>query len=79
MKMRSVLFVIAPAAATAMFVGSMGLMVLLPALLIEALCLFGLRRTAPGRARTALCAAMETGMLLAAMDGRMDGSVRRKN
>ena len=48
-----------------MLVEKMGLMALLPALFMEAACLFGLRKT--GKANlTALCLSMETAVLLIA-------------
>ena len=49
-----------------MLVEKMGLMALLPALFMEAACLFGLRKTGKAENLTVLCLSMETAVLLIA-------------
>lgn len=74
MKLLSLLVTIAPAAGTMIFGERMGLLALLPALLIEAICLFALKKIGQAGNRMALCFAMEGATLLAAA-GSLYGTV----
>ena len=74
MKLLSLLLTVTPTAGTLLLVEKMGLISLLPALVMEIACLFGLKKTGKAVNRTALCFTMEGAVLLAAA-GSMCGRI----